>query len=211
MVHVTNPNNPTGMVLDSDELRAFCSRASEKCTVLVDEAYNELTADPAASTMIPLIKAGKNVAVARTFSKIYGLAGMRVGYMIAKPELLEKVKQFGLGDYGLNQAGVAAAVASYNDHAFLEYSKAKIVEAREMVTEGLQQNGLTALPSETNFMFVNLGAKNAESFRKAMADRHILIRGIYRDYTHWSRVSMGKLEDVQQYVDALPAALQVTV
>ena len=210
MVHVTNPNNPTGMVLDSDELRAFCSRASEKCTVLVDEAYNELTADPAASTMIPLIKAGKNVAVARTFSKIYGLAGMRVGYMIAKPELLEKVKQFGLGDYGLNQAGVAAAVASYNDHAFLEYSKAKIVEAREMVTEGLQQNGLTALPSETNFMFVNLGAKNAESFRKAMADRNVLIRGIYRDYTHWSRVSMGKLEDVQQYVEALPAALEVT-
>ena len=211
MVHVTNPNNPTGMVLDSDELRAFCSRASEKSTVLVDEAYNELTADPAASTMIPLVKAGKNVAVARTFSKIYGLAGMRVGYMIAKPELLEKVKQFGLGDYGLNQAGVAAAVASYNDHAFLEYSKAKIVEAREMVTEGLQQNGLTALPSETNFMFVNLGAKNAESFRKAMADRNVLIRGIYRDYTHWSRVSMGKLEDVQQYVDALPSALQATV
>lgn len=210
MVHVTNPNNPTGMVLDSAELRAFCSRASEKCTVLVDEAYNELTADPAASTMIPLVKAGKNIAVARTFSKIYGLAGMRVGYMIAKPELLEKVKQYGLGDYGLNQAGVAAAVASYNDHAFLEYSKAKIVEAREMISEALQQNGLTALPSETNFMFVNLGAKNAESFRKAMADRNVLIRGIYRDYNHWSRVSMGKLEDVQQYVDALPAALAVT-
>lgn len=210
MVHVTNPNNPTGMVLDSAELRAFCSRASEKCTVLVDEAYNELTADPAASTMIPLVKAGKNVAVARTFSKIYGLAGMRVGYMIAKPELLERVKQYGLGDYGLNQAGVAAAVASYNDNEFLEYSKAKIIEAREMVSEALQQNGLTALPSETNFMFVNLGAKNAESFRQAMADRNVLIRGIYRDYSHWSRVSMGKLEDVQKYVDALPAALAVT-
>ena len=209
MVHVTNPNNPTGMVLDSDELRAFCSRASEKCTVLVDEAYNELTADPATSTMVPLVKAGKNVAVARTFSKIYGLAGMRIGYMIAKPELLEKVKQYGLGDYGLNQAGVAAAVASYNDSAFLEYSKAKIIEAREMVSEALQQNGLTALPSETNFMFVNLGVKNAESFRKAMADRNVLIRGIYRDYTHWSRVSMGKLEDVQQYVDALPVALEL--
>ena len=210
MVHVTNPNNPTGMVLDSAELRAFCSRASEKCTVLVDEAYNELTADPAASTMIPLVKAGKNVAVARTFSKIYGLAGMRVGYMIAKPELLERVKQYGLGDYGLNQAGVAAAVASYNDNEFLKYSKAKIIEAREMVSEALQQNGLTALPSETNFMFVNLGAKNAESFRQAMADRNVLIRGIYRDYSQWSRVSMGKLEDVQKYVDALPAALAVT-
>ena len=208
MVHVTNPNNPTGMVLDSDELRAFCSRASEKCTVLVDEAYNELTDDPAASTMIPLVKAGKNVAVARTFSKIYGLAGMRVGYMIAKPELLEKVKQYGLGDYGLNQAGVAAAVASYNDEAFLAFSKAKIIEAREMVSEAIRRNGLTALPSETNFMFVNLGSTNAESFRAAMADRNVLIRGIYRDYNHWSRVSMGKSEDVQMYVDALPAALE---
>jgi len=79
-----------------------------------------------------------------------------------------------------------------------------------MVSEALKQNALTALPSETNFMFVNLGDKNAESFRKAMADRNVLIRGIYRDYTHWSRVSMGKLEDVQQYVDALPAALEVT-
>ena len=208
MVHVTNPNNPTGMVLDSDELRAFCTRASEKCTVLVDEAYNELTVDPAASTMIPLVKAGKNVAVARTFSKIYGLAGMRVGYMIAKPELLEKVTQYGLGDYGLNQAGVAAAVASYNDEAFLKFSKTKIIEAREMVSEAIQRNGLTALPSETNFMFVNLGTKNAELFRQAMAEQNVLIRGIYRDYTHWSRVSMGKLEDVRMYVDALPAALE---
>ncbi|MDA0892890.1 MAG: aminotransferase class I/II-fold pyridoxal phosphate-dependent enzyme, partial [Proteobacteria bacterium] len=126
----------------------------------------------------------------------------------AKPELLEKVKQYGLGDYGLNQAGVAAAVASYNDEAFLAFSKTKIIEAREMVSEAIRRNGLTALPSETNFMFVNLGSKNAESFRAAMADRNVLIRGVYRDYDHWSRVSMGKIEDVQMYVDALPAALE---
>ncbi len=207
MVQITNPNNPTGTALDSEELKKFCRRASEKCVVLVDEAYNEVTDNPAASTMIPLVKEGKNVAVARTFSKIYGLAGMRVGYMIARPELLQTVSQFGLGDYGLNQAGVAGALESFNDFAFLEYSKSKIVEGREMITEAIRSHDLDALPSQTNFVFVNLGHRNAEKFRVAMAKRNVMIRGIYRDYSQWSRVSTGRLEDIQMYVDALPAAL----
>ena len=207
MVQITNPNNPTGTVLDSEELKKFCRTASEKCVVLVDEAYNEVTDNPAASTMIPLVKEGKNVAVARTFSKIYGLAGMRVGYMIARPELLQTVAQFGLGDYGLNQAGVAGALESFNDFAFLEYSKSKIIEGREMITEAIRSHDLDALPSQTNFVFVNLGHRNAEKFRVAMAKRNVMIRGIYRDYSQWSRVSTGRLEDIQMYVDALPAAL----
>ena len=176
--------------------------------VLVDEAYNELTDNPAQSTMIPLVKEGKDVAVARTFSKIYGLAGMRVGYLIAKPELLEEVGQYGLGDYGLNQAGVAGALASYTDEVFTQYSKKKIVQAREMVFDALKQNGLTALPSQTNFMFVDLGKGDADKFRAAMEKRNVFIRGIYRDYTNWSRVSMGKIADVQMYIDALPEALE---
>ena len=132
---------------------------------------------------------------------------MRVGYMIAQPELLQKVSQFGLGDYGLNQAGVAGALESFNDFAFLEYSKSKIVEGREMITEAIRSHDLDALPSQTNFVFVNLGHRNAEKFRVAMAKRNVMIRGIYRDYSQWSRVSTGRLEDIQMYVDALPAAL----
>ncbi len=207
LIHLTNPNNPTGTALDSAELISFCERASKKCLVLVDEAYNELTEDPKATTVIPLIKAGKNIAVARTFSKIYGMAGMRLGYLIANPDLLESVGQFGLGDYGLNQAGVAGAIASYNDEPFLAYSKSKVVEAREMVTDSLKSNGLSALPSQTNFMFVDLKNINAEKFRSAMADKNVMIRGIYRDYLHWSRVSMGKIEHIEMYVDALPSVL----
>ena len=208
LVHITNPNNPTGSALEASSLRAFCAKASSKAMVLVDEAYNELTDNPAQSTMIPLVKEGKDVAVARTFSKIYGLAGMRVGYLIAKPELLEEVGQYGLGDYGLNQAGVAGALASYTDEVFTQYSKKKIVEAREMVVDALKQNGLTALPSQTNFMFVDLGKGDADKFRAAMEKRNVYIRGIYRDYTNWSRVSMGKIADVQMYIDAIPEALE---
>ncbi|MCR9259179.1 MAG: aminotransferase class I/II-fold pyridoxal phosphate-dependent enzyme [Pseudomonadaceae bacterium] len=207
MVQITNPNNPTGMVLAPDELVMFTKRASKKTLVLLDEAYNELTDDPEANSMVPLVKQGYNVVVARTFSKIYGLAGMRVGYLIAAPETIEMISQYALGDYSLNQAGVAAAVASYDDEPFLAYAKAKVVEARGLISEGLAANGLSALPSSTNFMFVDLGKRSAEDFRAAMAQRNVLIRGIYRDYTQWSRVSMGEIKDVQQYVAALPSAL----
>ena len=82
MVQICNPNNPTGMVIDAAKLKEFVIKASKKCTVLVDEAYNEITDDPEANSMIPLVKAGHDVFVARTFSKLYGLAGMRVGYRI---------------------------------------------------------------------------------------------------------------------------------
>ncbi|MGA0841081.1 MAG: pyridoxal phosphate-dependent aminotransferase [Pseudomonadales bacterium] len=207
MVQITNPNNPTGMVLPPDALREFCRKASGKTLVLVDEAYNELTDHPEKNSMIDLVREGRSVAIARTFSKIYGLAGMRVGYLIAPPAITAEVNRFGLGDYAMNQAGVAAAIASYDDFKFLEYSKARIVEGREMVLAAVQQVGLEALPSGTNFLFVNLGALNAEEFRVKMAARNVLVRGIYRDYTNWSRVSMGRIEDLERYVAALPAVL----
>lgn len=207
MVQVVNPNNPTGLLKDPVELRAFCKKASAKATVLVDEAYNELTEMPEENTMVSLVKEGYDVIVARTFSKIYGLAGLRVGYIIAAPEKIEDMGRYGLGWYGLNQAGLAAAIASYEDPVFMDASRAKIREGREMVFAGLKENGLSALPSETNFVFADLGTINAEEFRAAMAKENVLIRGIYRDYTNWSRVSMGRIEHVQMYVDALPKVL----
>ncbi len=208
LAQICNPNNPTGSIVSPQKLRTFCEKVSEQTMVLVDEAYNEVTDDPEANSMIPLVKAGKNVVVARTFSKIYGLAGMRVGYMVAAPETVEKISAYGMGSYGLNQAGIAAAVASYNDAAFLAYSKSKIIEAREMIAEAVKVNGLTALPSQTSFMFVNLGAINAEDFRQAMAKENVLIRGVYQDYYHWSRVSVGTLADVEKYTTAMPKVLE---
>ena len=207
LAQVCNPNNPTGMMLPEKKLKSFCKAASKKTMVLVDEAYNELTDDPESNSMVPLIKSGHNVVVARTFSKIYGLAGMRVGYMIASPETIEMISKFGMGSYGLNQAGIAAAVASYNDEVFLKHSKAKVVEARQMVAEAVTANGLKALPSQTSFMFVDLGDLNAETFRQEMAKENVLIRGVYQDYTNWSRVSMGKIPDVQKYIDNLPKVI----
>ena len=208
MAQICNPNNPTGSIVSPQKLRMFCEKVSRKTMVLVDEAYNEVTDDPDGNSMVPLVKAGHNVVVARTFSKIYGMAGMRVGYMIAAPETAEMISAYGMGSYGLNQAGIAGAIASYNDTKFLAYSKSKIVEAREMISEAVSANGLSALPSQTSFMFVNLGSVNAEQFRQGMAKQNVLIRGIYQDYTNWSRVSMGKIPDVEQYIAAIPKVLE---
>ena len=210
MVQITNPNNPTGRLLDAKELTEFCKKASKKTIVLVDEAYNELTDDPEGNSMIPLVKEGYNIMVARTFSKIYGMAGMRIGYMVGSGELIELVNQFSLGNYALNQAGVAGALASYNDHKFLDYSRSKIVEAREMISSAIAGSNLNALPSVTNFMYVNLGNVNAEVFRQNMSEHNVLIRGIYQDYDNWSRVSMGYIQDVEQYISALPKALEAS-
>ncbi|GAB3280880.1 pyridoxal phosphate-dependent aminotransferase [Parahaliea aestuarii] len=207
MVQVTNPNNPTGLLLEPARMRDFCIKASKKALVLADEAYNELTEMPEQNSMIPLVRQGHRVIVARTFSKIYGMAGLRVGYLIAPPDIIASMERYGIGWYGLNQAGLAAAIASYEDRAFMDMSRARIREARDMVGEAIKASGLTALPSQTNFMFVDLGTIDAEAFRAAMAEHKVMIRGIYRDYTHWSRVSMGRLEDVQMYVDALPRVL----
>ena len=129
------------------------------------------------------------------------------GFDDEQSERIAEAQIYSLGDYALNQAGVAAAVASYADEHFLTFSKSNIVEAREMITSGLTENGLSALPSATNFMYVDLGKRNAETFRQAMQEQGVLIKGIYRDYTNWSRVSMGLLEDVAKYVKALPPVL----
>ena len=207
-VSIVNPNNPTGLLLDSNELRASIIKMSKNALVIIDEAYNEITNKPDDNSMIDLVRDGYNIAVSRTFSKIYGLAGERIGYIIAQPDVVDAIKNNGSGEFSVSMGGLAGAIASYNDEAFLKFSKSMILEAKEMVYEGITSNGLTALPSETNFIFVNLGDIDANDFRDEMLKMNILIRGKYGDFNQWSRISMGKLEDIQRYIDAIPIALE---
>ena len=117
--------------------------------------------------------------------------------------------KFGIiGNWTTNHAGVAAAIASYNDKNFISHSKAMINEGKEMVMEAIKKNGLSALCSKANFIFVNLGSLNADKFKESMAKRNIIISGIYRNHNNWSRVSMGKINDIQRYINAMPEALE---
>ena len=200
LVQICNPNNPTGMLIPAADLRAFTAAAAKKATVLIDEAYNELTDRPDDNSMIDLVKAGADVIVCRTFSKIYGMAGLRVGYAISSEENIKRIRSHQM-DPGGNLAGLAAAIASLNDTAFLSQSRAMVLEGREMIMAAVKQAGLTALPSQTNFVFVKVPDANA--LRDAMATKGIAIRGAYGALNGYSRVSTGKLPDVARYTAAL--------
>ncbi|MFC2950637.1 pyridoxal phosphate-dependent aminotransferase [Marinicaulis aureus] len=206
LVHITNPNNPTGMLLDPAELRAFILRVEKRATVLVDEAYNELTDIPEAASMINLVRDGKNVIVSRTFSKIYGMAGLRVGYLMARADITARIRSNIMS--WISGPGLAAAIASYDDDEFLAESRARIIEGRDMVVVAAQSHGLDCLPSQTNFAFINVKG-DADVFRDRMARERIFIRGAYQGLPNWSRVSMGRIEDLSRYVSALPKAIAV--
>ena len=197
----SNPNNPTGILIPPNALKAFIAEVSPKATVLVDEAYNELTDRPDDNSTIDLVKAGADVIVCRTFSKIYGMAGLRVGYAIASEENAARIRSHQMS-FGGNLGGLAAAIASYNDTPFLDQSRAAVLEARAMIIDAVANSGLSALPSQTNFVFVKVPDANA--LRDAMAQSGIAIRGAYGNLNGYSRVSTGKLEDVARYAAALP-------
>ena len=196
MVYIANPNNPTGMTLDGDELREFCRSVGKKALVLVDEAYNEVTDDPDYTSMVDLVRAGENVLVMRTFSKLFGMAGYRVGYGMAPPDVASLVNGHVMA--WPNGIGMACALASYNDEEFITFSRGKILEGRSMVIETFRRNGIETLPSQTNFVYADIG-RDAGDFARAMSARNVMIRNNMSGPSTFIRVSMGKLEDLEVF------------
>jgi histidinol-phosphate aminotransferase len=205
LVYICNPNNPTGLTISGDELRRFCNAVSHKAVVLVDEAYNELTNDPDTTSVLDLVKKGDNVIVMRTFSKLFGMAGMRIGYGMAPPELAKKVSTHVMA--WPNVVGLAAALASYTDDTFIEFSTRKIVEGRGIVNETFRRNGIVPLPSQTNFVYADIG-QNATEFARKMAKHKVQIHNLYAGYENFSRVSMGKIEDLEIFSDVFDRVYQ---
>jgi len=205
LVQICNPNNPTGMLIPAADLRAFAARVTPRATLLVDEAYNELTDAPDDNTMIDLVRSGADVIVCRTFSKIYGMAGLRVGYAITSEENARRIHSH-MMSFGGNLGGIAAAIGCYNDFAFLEKSRAMVLEGREMIMDAVDRAGLTALPSQTNFVYVKV--PDADAVRTAMKERGIAIRGAYGPWKQYSRVSTGMLADVERYAKALQQVIE---
>jgi len=195
LVYICNPNNPTGMALDGDKLRHFCRTVGKRAIVVVDEAYNEIADDPEYSSMVDLVREGENVIVLRTFSKIFGMAGMRVGYGMTRPEYAATINGHLMA--WPNVAGLAAAKASYTDHDFIAYSRDKIITGRQMVNETFRACDIEPLPSQANFVFADLG-RDAAEFQKQMAARDILVRGGWGP-SQYLRVSMGRLEDIEVF------------
>jgi len=194
LIYLCNPNNPTGMAIDGDELRSFCREVGGRVPILIDEAYNELTDKPDYTSMVDLVRGGANILITRTFSKIFGMAGLRVGYGMGHPDIVSVVKDNVMA--WLNGVGLYAAYHSYLDEDFIAFSREKVIQGREMVKATFQRHGIEPLPSQTSFVYADIG-RNADDFEAAMAARNVRIRGAYDGYDTFSRVSMGRLEELE--------------
>ena len=194
LVYLCNPNNPTGMAIDGDELRSFCREVAPRVPILIDEAYNELTDKPDYTSMVDLVRGGGNILITRTFSKIFGMAGLRVGYGMGHPDIVSVVNDNVMA--WRNGVGLYAAYHSYLDEDFVAFSRDKILQGREMVNATFRRHGIEPLPSQTSFVYADI-QRDADVFKAKMAARNVKIRGIYAGYDTYSRVSMGRIEELE--------------
>jgi len=201
LVYICNPNNPTGTVVDTDKLKAFCERVSKKVPVFVDEAYIDYLPDPQAASMTDLVKKGHNVIVARTFSKLYGFAGLRCGYVIAQPETIKKLSSYAVGSMSLSATTVAAAIAAYQEKPFLQDALKKTLASKEFLYATLKKEGYDYIPSSANFVMFPIKMEGPK-FAQEMSNRGVGIRVWTFNDKNWCRVSIGRMDEMQAFADA---------
>ncbi len=201
LVYICNPNNPTATVVDTAKLKGFCERVSKKTTVFVDEAYIDYLPDPQATTMIPLVKAGNNLIVARTFSKLYGFAGLRCGYVVALPDTIRILNMYTAGTFGLSATTVAAAIAAYRETDFLQDALKKTLASKEYLYSVLKKEGYEYIPSSANFVMFPL-KMDGQKFVQEMMKRSVGVRNWKMNGQDWCRVSIGRMDEMQTFADA---------
>ena len=197
LVTICNPNNPTGTSCNAATLKSFCQQVTEKAYVLIDEAYIHYLDNWKKQTMVPLITAGNNVLVTRTFSKIYGMAGLRIGYLLGPENFIQDLEaKYTLGFPGNmpNSLSVAAAIAALQDNSFLTKSR-DYNNARKQDFYGvLEELELEYVKSSANFVYFNV--EKFKAFKQLMWDSKILLAGGWPTKPEWARVTMGSQVDM---------------
>ncbi|WP_289063194.1 histidinol-phosphate transaminase [uncultured Zobellia sp.] len=206
LVYICNPNNPTGSMTDHAELVDFCSRVSDKVTVFIDEAYLGFLDDAAKKSMVSLINEGKDVIIARTFSKIHGMAGLRIGYIVAQEATLDKIQKITRGGMGISYPTIFAASVSMDDVAFQNKSRKLNAECREYVYSVLDKMGYSYVPSSTSFILFPIEMEGKEFLEKMTAQR-VGVRAFDIMDKNWCRVSMGTMEEMEIFGTALQKVL----
>ncbi len=198
-VYLCNPNNPTGRTLTADEVRRVLDGIPEDVPVLIDEAYHHFVEDPEYATSIPYVLEGRNVIVTRTFSKIYGMAGMRLGFGVARPELIERMRPYSTGTVNaLVKWGGVAALEDTGSEAWVRQTTLRL---RKQTSAELEGMGYPVIPSETNFFMVRTGRPVQEvsaEFRK----RDVLVGRPFPPLLDHLRVSVGTEEEMARFMTA---------
>lgn len=206
LIYICNPNNPAGSLTPKNKLETFCTHAAKQVLVVVDEAYHEYVEDEAYASMIDLVKQEKNIIVTRTFSKIFGLAGLRIGYGIAHPEMISKLEKLSRNFAPVAWLSLKAAIASYQDQSFIQTIKEKNKQMRQHLCQELEKLGLLCIPSHTNFVLFQID-QDARELAKKLEESKILVRPFGFHGKQWIRVSCGTKEELQIFISSLSAYL----
>jgi histidinol-phosphate aminotransferase len=209
LVFFCNPNNPTatvhGFTAVADFVKAVHQQSPET-VVLLDEAYHDYVTDASYKTGVELAMSTPNVFVARTFSKAYGMAGLRIGYAIGQPAVIKQLARYKM-PYNVSVPGIAAGMASLANQAHIDKERARNTEVRAFTVRAFEQMGFKATDSQANFLFVDL-KRPAKPFRDACAQHGVLVGRDFPPYekTH-CRVSIGTMDEMQRAVEVFKKVL----
>ena len=200
LVFLNNPNNPTATVHGAKVVADFVSRVrqlSPETVILIDEAYHDYVTDPSYQSAIPLALETPNVFVTRTFSKAYGMAGMRVGYAIGRAETIKPLEKLRM-PYNVSVFGVAAAIAALGDAKHIEAERERNTKVRAFTIKALDEFGCKTADSQANFLFVDVG-RPAKDFREACAKQGVVVGRDFPPFekTH-VRISIGTSDEMQK-------------
>lgn len=200
LVFVCNPNNPTGTIMQADHVRDFTKAASDRTMVFVDEAYVDYVDEDGYESMIDLVKEDRNVILSRTFSKIYGLAGIRIGYLVARPDIASMIRDNLMASP--STTAIYAGNAALDDREFYNFSLGKNKECKEIIYEVCKMKGLEYLPSNANFVFFKTGM-DINDFNEKMRAQNVLVGRPFPPNLDWCRISTGKVSEVERFAEVL--------
>ncbi|STZ00271.1 Histidinol-phosphate aminotransferase 2 [Moraxella lacunata] len=202
LFYLCNPNNPTGTITPKNTLSHWVNNAPKNHYFLLDEAYGEYVANPNFESGLAFIKQGNpNVLVAKTFSKIYALAGLRIGYAIGSKELIELTERFMSLD-NTNLSGAVASLASLQDTEFLEYSRLSNLRSRQIVETTLKELKLKYAESNGNFIFHEIKG-DVKTYQERMKERHIFVGRAFPPIDGYNRLTLGTPEEMVAFVKVL--------
>lgn len=200
LVFVCNPNNPSGTLLGADEMRDFCKSHDHRAVIFSDEAYYDFITEADYPSMVELVKEGRNVIVSRTFSKVYGLAGLRIGYLIARPDIARRLKNAVMAN--TNILAIEAAKTALVDDEFYQFSILKAKQAKDLIYATLDELNLPYVRSHTNFVFFKSG-RPIQGLIADMQQEGVLIGRPFPPLNDWARISTGTIAEMEQFGTAL--------
>ncbi|GAB3945065.1 histidinol-phosphate transaminase [Spirosoma harenae] len=200
LIYIVNPNNPTGTIVPTAELEAFCREIAPKVPVFIDEAYIDFFEPADRPKLGKLVADGLNVILARTFSKIHGFAGLRLGYAIGQPATLKTLHEYTNGEFAVSITTLMAGIASYQDKEWQNHCRAENAKARTYTTKALTDMGYEVIPSSTNFILFPIRMKTG-AFSNQMFGQGIGIQT--RDFNGqpYCRVSVGTMDEMAIFID----------